>query len=63
LRYIQKVWKEGAGGVSSIAARRWTSAAIRVRKIDSITAIIGKHLQVAESTCRRLNAPDLLPTV
>jgi putative transposase len=35
----------------------------RFKKVDSATAIIGKLLQVAEGTFRRLNAPELLPAV
>jgi putative transposase len=45
------------------AARLRTSAAKRFKKVDSATAIIWKLLQVAESTFRRLNAPELLPAV
>jgi putative transposase len=45
------------------AARLRTTAAKRFKKVDSATAIIWKLLQVAESTFRRLNAPELLPAV
>ena len=49
---------------SPFAAARWrTGAAHRFKKVASATAIIWKRLQVAESTCRRLNAPELLPAV
>jgi putative transposase len=44
-------------------ARLRTGAAKRFKKIDSATAIIWKLLQVAESTFRRLNAPELRPAV
>jgi putative transposase len=44
-------------------ARLRTSAAKRVKKVASATAIIGKMLHVAERTFRRLNAPALLPAV
>ena len=44
-------------------ARLRTGAAKRFKKVDSATAIIWKLLQVAESTFRRLNAPELLPAV
>jgi transposase-like protein len=44
-------------------ARLRTSAAKRLKKVESATAIIWKMLQVAERTFRRLNAPELLPTV
>ena len=44
-------------------ARLRTSAAKRFKKIDSATALIGKMLQVAERTFRRLNAPEVLPAV
>jgi len=45
------------------AARLRTGAAKRFKKVDSATATIWKLLQVAESTFRRLNAPELLPAV
>jgi hypothetical protein len=45
------------------AARLRTSAAKRVKKVASAPAIIWKLLQVAERTCRRLKAPELLPAV
>lgn len=45
------------------AVRRRTTAAKRCNKVASATAMIGKLLQVAEHTCRRLNAPELLPAV
>jgi transposase-like protein len=44
-------------------ARLRTGAAKRFKQVDSATAIIWKLLQVAESTFRRLNAPELLPAV
>jgi putative transposase len=44
-------------------ARLRTGAAKRFKQVDSATVIIGKLLQVAESTFRRLNAPELLPAV
>jgi putative transposase len=44
-------------------ARLRTGAAKRFKKVESATAIIWKLLQVAESTFRRLNAPELLPAV
>jgi transposase-like protein len=40
------------------AVRRRTTAATRVKKVDSATALIWKLRQVAEQTCRRLNAPE-----
>jgi transposase-like protein len=40
-----------------------TTAAKRFKKVDSATAIIWKVLQLAETTFRRLNAPELLPAV
>jgi putative transposase len=45
------------------AVRLRTTAAKRFKKVDSATAISWKMLQVAESTFRRLNAPELLPAV
>jgi transposase-like protein len=39
------------------------TAAKRFQKFDSATALIWKVLQVAETTFRRLNAPELLPAV
>jgi putative transposase len=45
------------------AVRRRTTAATRFKKVDSATALIWKLLQVAEQTCRRLHAPELLPAV
>jgi putative transposase len=45
------------------AVRLRTTAAKRFRKVDSATAMIWKVLQVAETTFRRLNAPELLPAV
>ena len=43
--------------------RRRTTAAKRFREVYSATAIIWKLLRVAEQTCRRLNAPAVLPAV
>jgi putative transposase len=40
-----------------------TTAAKRLKKVDSATAMIWKVLQVAEKTFRRLNAPEVLPAV
>jgi putative transposase len=40
-----------------------TTAAKRFKKVDSATALIWKVLQIAETTFRRLNAPELLPAV
>jgi putative transposase len=40
-----------------------TTAAQRFKRVDSATAIIWKLLQIAETTFRRLNAPELLPAV
>src|SRR5918995_744843 len=45
------------------AVRLRTSAAKRFKQVDSATAMIWKVLQVAETTFRRLNAPELLPGV
>jgi putative transposase len=45
------------------AVRLRTTAAKRFKKVDSATALIWKVLQIAESTFRRLNAPELLPAV
>jgi putative transposase len=45
------------------AVRLRTTAAKRFKKVDSATAIIWKVLQMAETTFRRLNAPELLPAV
>jgi transposase-like protein len=45
------------------AVRLRTTAAKRFKKVDSATVMIWKVLQVAESTFRRLNAPELLPAV
>jgi hypothetical protein len=45
------------------AAGLRTSAAKRLKKVDSATALIWKLLQVAEQTFRRLNALELLPAV
>jgi putative transposase len=45
------------------AVRRRTTAAKRFKKVDSATAMIWNVLQVAETTFRRLNAPELLPAV
>jgi hypothetical protein len=44
-------------------ARLRTGAVKRFKKVDAATAIICKRLQGAEKTFRRLNAPELLPTV
>src|SRR5262245_52208602 len=51
--------------VESPFAAVWlrTTAAKRFKKVDSATAMPWKVLQVAESTFRRLNAPELLPAV
>jgi transposase-like protein len=40
-----------------------TTAAKRFKQVDSATAMIWKVLQVAETTFRRLNAPEFLPAV
>jgi putative transposase len=49
---------------SPFAAARWrTSAAKRLKKVESATALIWKRLQVAEPTFRRLSAQELLPAV
>jgi putative transposase len=40
-----------------------TTAAKRFKKIDFATAIIWNMLQIAETTFRRLNGPELLPAV
>jgi hypothetical protein len=40
------------------AVRLRTTAAKRVKKVDTATAMIWKVLQVAETTFRRLNAPE-----
>jgi transposase-like protein len=45
------------------AVRLRTTAAKRFKKVISATATIWKVLQVAETTFRRLNAPELLPAV
>lgn len=45
------------------AVRLRTTAAKRFKKVDSATATIWKVLQIAETTFRRLNAPELLPAV
>jgi putative transposase len=45
------------------AVRLRTTAAKRFKKVDSATAMIWKVLQLAESTFRRLNSPELLPGV
>jgi transposase-like protein len=45
------------------AVRLRTTAAKRFKKVDTATAMIWKVLQVAETTFRRLNAPELLPAV
>jgi transposase-like protein len=45
------------------AVRLRTTAAKRFKRVPSATAMSWKVLQVAESTFRRLNAPELLPTV
>lgn len=45
------------------AVRLRTTAAKRFKQVTSATALIWKLLQVAESTFRRLNAPELLPLV
>ena len=45
------------------AVRRRTTAAQRLKKVDSATAMIWKVLQVAEKTFRRLKAMALLPAV
>jgi putative transposase len=45
------------------AVRLRTTAAKRFTNVDSATAIIWKVLQLAETTFRRLNAPELLPAV
>lgn len=49
---------------SPFAAVRWrTTAAKRFKNIDSATALIWTVLPIAETTFRRLNAPQLLPAV
>jgi putative transposase len=45
------------------AVRLRTTAAKRFKKVESATAMIWKVLHVAETTFRRLNAPELLPAV
>ena len=40
-----------------------TPAAKRFKRVDSATASIWKLLQLADTTCRRLKAPELLPAV
>jgi transposase-like protein len=45
------------------AVRLRTTAGKRYTRVESATALIWKVLQVAEQTFRRLNAPELLPTV
>jgi putative transposase len=45
------------------AVRLRTTAAKRFKKIENGTAIIGKLLQVAESSFRRLKGAELLPAV
>ena len=45
------------------AVRLRPTAAKRLKKVDTATAMIWKVLQVAEKTFRRLNAPELLPAV
>jgi putative transposase len=45
------------------AVRLRTTAAKRFKTVDSATALIWKVLQIAETTFRRLNAPELLPAV
>jgi putative transposase len=49
---------------SPCAAVRWrTTAAKRFKKVVSAPATSWKVLHVAETTVRRLNAPELLPAV
>jgi transposase-like protein len=45
------------------AVRRRTTAATRCKTVDTATAMSWQVLQVAETTCRRLKAPALLPAV
>ena len=45
------------------AVRLRTTAAKRFKQVDSATAMIWKVRQVAETTFRRLKAPELLPAV
>jgi putative transposase len=45
------------------AVRRRTTAAKRFQKVDSATATSWKVRQIAETTFRRLNAPEVLPAV
>ena len=45
------------------AGRRRTTAAQRVKKVDSATATMWKVRPMAEPTFRRRNAPELLPAV
>jgi putative transposase len=45
------------------AVRLRTTAAKRFKKVDFATAMIWKVLRIAETTFRRLNAPELLPAV
>ena len=45
------------------SVRLRTTAGKRFKRVESATALIWKLLQVAEQTFRRLNAPELLPTV
>jgi hypothetical protein len=71
------VWREGGGPKKHwvhlrttniiespfAAVRLRTTAAKRYKKVEHATALIWKVLGVTEWTFRRLNAPELLPTV
>ncbi|RMH35611.1 MAG: IS256 family transposase, partial [Nitrospirae bacterium] len=46
-----------------VAVRLRTTAGKRDKRVESAMALIGKVLQVAEQTFRRLNAPERLPLV
>jgi putative transposase len=45
------------------AVRLRTTAAKRYKKVENATAVIWKTLQIAEQHFRKLNAPELLPSV
>jgi putative transposase len=45
------------------AVRLRTTAAKRVKQVDSAAAMMWKVLQMAERTFRRLNSPEWLPGV
>ena len=62
LDFLVLVLKLGAESPFATGRLR-TTAAKRFKKVENATAVIGKMMQVAESTFRRLKGAELLPAV